>query len=306
MVSTISIICMVITLLLSLVLPIAIFVWYGLKQKKKEVWIAGVFGAGGFALMQLGIRLPIVNTISAIPAFLSWAENNYIWYCFVLAFTAGLFEVVARYGGAKILYHSKSLTKELTFESGVMAGIGHGGIEAVALIGTTYINNLLFSVMINSGIWDKFMATVQEAGVQTGDSTIYEAYASVGPLLTDTPWYMYLAAGYERVLTMAAHTAMTLIVFYFVAHKKGAKGVMIALAIHTALDFFVVLISGLSTDYLGNVISQNTAYMIMYAWLTAIAVVAVVVIFKIKGIWKTTEMITADEEPEKLKTENVE
>lgn len=165
MVSTISIICMVITLFLSLVLPIAIFVWYGLKQNKKEVWIAGVFGAGGFALMQLGIRLPIVNTISAIPAFLSWAENNYIWYCFVLAFTAGLFEVVARYGGAKILYHSKSLTKELTFESGVMAGIGHGGIEAVALIGTTYINNLLFSVMINSGIWDKFMATVQEAGV---------------------------------------------------------------------------------------------------------------------------------------------
>ena len=306
MVSTLSIICMVITLLLSLVLPIAIFVWYGLKQKKKEVWIAGVFGAGGFALMQLGIRLPIVNTISAIPAFLSWAENNYIWYCFVLAFTAGLFEVVARYGGAKILYHSKSMTKELTFETGVMAGIGHGGIEAAALIGATYINNLLFSVMINSGIWDKFMATIQEAAVQTGDSTIYEAYASVGPLLTDTPWYMYLVAGYERVLTMAAHTAMTLIVFYFVAHKKGAKGVMIALAIHTALDFFVVLISGLSTDYLGNVISQNTAYMIMYAWLTAIAVVAVVVIFKIKGIWKTTEMITADEEPEKLKTENVE
>lgn len=306
MVSTLSIICMVITLFLSLVLPIAIFVWYGLKQNKKEVWIAGVFGAGGFALMQLGIRLPIVNTISAIPAFLSWAENNYIWYCFVLAFTAGLFEVVARYGGAKILYHSKNLTKELTFETGVMAGIGHGGIEAAALIGATYINNLLFSVMINSGIWDKFMATIQEAAVQTGDSTIYEAYASVGPLLTDTPWYMYLVAGYERVLTMAAHTAMTLIVFYFVAHKKGAKGVMIALAIHTALDFFVVLISGLSTDYLGNVISQNTAYMIMYAWLTAIAVVAVVVIFKIKGIWKTTEMITADEEPEKLKTENVE
>ena len=36
MVSTLSIICMVITLLLSLVLPIVIFVWYGLKQKKKE------------------------------------------------------------------------------------------------------------------------------------------------------------------------------------------------------------------------------------------------------------------------------
>lgn len=306
MVSTLSIICMVITLLLSLVLPIAIFVWYGLKQKKKEVWIAGVFGTGGFALMQLGIRLPIVNTISAIPAFLSWAENNYIWYCFVLAFTAGLFEVVARYGGAKILYHSKSMTKELTFESGVMAGIGHGGIEAVALIGATYINNLLFSVMINSGIWDKFMATIQEAAVQTGDSTIYEAYASVGPLLTDTPWYMYMAAGYERVLTMAAHTAMTLIVFYFVAKKKDVKGVVIALIIHTLLDFFVVLISGLSTEYLGNVISQNVSYVLMYVMLTVVAVASVVVVFKIKRIWKITELIPANEESEKSEIENVE
>lgn len=305
MVSTLSIICMVITLLLSLALPIVIFVWYGLKQKKKEVWIAGVFGAGGFALMQLGIRLPIVNTISDIPAFLSWAENNYIWYCFVLAFTAGLFEVVARYGGAKILYHSKSLTKELTFETGVMAGIGHGGIEAVALIGATYINNLLFAAMINTGMWSKFLATIQEASVQTGDSTIYETYASILPLLSETPSYLYLAAGYERVLTMAAHTAMTLIVFYFVAHKKDAKGVLIALAIHTALDFFVVLISGLSTAYLGNVLTQDMAYAFMYVMLTVVAVASVVVIFKIKGIWKTTELILANEEPEKMENGNV-
>lgn len=306
MVSTLSIICMVITLLLSLVLPIVIFVWYGLKQKKKEVWIAGVFGAGGFALLQLGIRLQILNTISSIPAFVSWVEKHYIWYCLILAFTAGLFEVVGRYGGAKILYHSKSLTKELTFETGVMAGIGHGGIEAVALIGATYINNLLFAVMINTGKWSELLDTIQEASVQTGDSTIYETYASIQPLLTETPSYLYLAAGYERILTMVAHTAMTLVVFYFVSRKKDVVGVLIVLLWHTALDFFVPIISGLSTDYLGNVISKNVSYALMYAVLTVIAVVAIVVIFRIRKIWKPAETVVVAEVIEKIETANVE
>ncbi len=286
MVSTLSIICMVITLLLSLVLPIVIFILYGRKQKKKEVWIAGVFGAGGFALLQLGIRMTVLSVLGTLPAFVAWAENNYIWYCFALAFTAGLFEVVGRYGGAKILYCVKSLTKELTFETGVMAGIGHGGIEAVALIGGTYVNNLIFAIMINTGMWQPMLLEIEA----TGNAAMYETYASVQPLLTDTSWYLFLAAGYERVLTMAAHTMMTLLVFYFVAHKKDIKGILIVLAIHTAIDFFVATLSGLSTDYLGNVLSQNAVYIWMYAILTIIAVISIVVIFRIKNVWKQNEL----------------
>ena len=58
-------------------------------------------------------------------------------YCFVLALTAALFEVVARFGVAKILQ------KNINCEQGVAAGFGHGGIEAIVLIGMTYVNNLL-------------------------------------------------------------------------------------------------------------------------------------------------------------------
>lgn len=291
MVSTLSIICMVITLLLSLVLPIAIFIWYGLKQKKKEVWIAGVFGTGGFALLQLGIRMTILSVLGTLPAFVAWAENNYIWYCFALAFTAGLFEVVGRYGGAKILYTSKSLTKELTFGTGVMAGIGHGGIEAVALIGGTYVNNLIFAILINAGMWQPMLSEIEA----TGNAAMYETYATVQPLLTDTSWYLFLAAGYERVLTMAAHTMMTLLVFYFVAHKKDVRGILIVLAIHTAIDFFVAILSGLSTDYLGKMLSQNAVYVCMYAVLTVVAVASVVVIFRIRKIWTPAESDVSDE-----------
>lgn len=300
MVSTLSIICMVITLLLSLVLPIAVFVWYGRTHKQKGIWIAGVLGAGGFALLQLGIRLTVLSMLTTIPAVVTWIEGHYILYCFLLAFTAGLFEVVARYGVAKILYMNKSLVNSLTYETGFMAGIGHGGIEAVALVGATYINNLIFTLLVNTGLWTTVLDNISAAALAAGDTAMYEAYASIQTTLIDTPWYLYLAGGYERLLTMIAHIAMTLVVFYFVSRKKDIIGVLIALGWHTAIDFFVPLFNGLASEYLGNRIPQNTAYACVYILLTVIALIAIVVIAKLKAKWKMLEDVNCQ-----MTTENV-
>ena len=285
MVSTLSIICMVITLLLSLILPIGVFLWYGMHHDKSEIWLAGFLGACGFAILQLGIRLPLLNKIAALPEFAGWVEEHYIIYCLLLAFTAGLFEVVGRYGVAKIVDKAKKRSKELTFETGFMAGIGHGGIEAAALVGLTYVNNLIYSAMVNMGLWESMMEEIQAAG----DHSIYEVYASVPDLLIETPWYLYLASGYERILTMIAHIAMTLIVFYFVSRKKDVIGILISLCFHTAIDFFVPLLNGFASEYLGNRITQNTAYVLMYILLTIIAVIAIVVIMKLKKSWKQAD-----------------
>ena len=290
MVSILSIICMIITLFLSLVLPIAFFVWYGKAHKQKGIWMAGILGACGFTLLQIGIRLPVLSVIGAIPGFLLWVEQNYILYCLLLAFTAGLFEVVARYGVAKILEKGKGITDSLSYEIGFMAGIGHGGVEAVALVGATYINNLLFTILVNTGAWNKILSLMQSSG-QPAET--YEVYASIPVTLIETPWYLYLAGGYERLLTMIAHIAMTMVVFYFVRCKKDVIGILISLGWHTAIDFFVPLLNGFATDYLGNRISQNTAYVLMYALLTVIAFMAIIVIIRLKKYWPLQEEITA-------------
>lgn len=292
MVSTLSIICMIITLLSSLVLPIALFVWYGKAHKQKGIWIAGILGACGFTLLQIGIRLPVLSVIGAIPGFLSWVEKNYILYCFLLAFTAGLFEVTARYGVAKILEKGKGLTDSLSYEIGFMAGIGHGGVEAAALVGATYVNNLLFTILVNTGAWDKILGLMQSSG-QSAEA--FDVYASIPATLIETPWYLYLAGGYERVLTMIAHIAMTMVVFYFVRCKKDMIGILISLLWHTAIDFFVPLLNGLATDYLGNRISQNAAYVLMYVLLTAIAFIAIIVLIILKKYWPLQEVVTAQD-----------
>ena len=63
------------------------------------------------------------------------------------------------------------------------------------------------------------------------------------------------------------------------------KGVLISLTLHTVLDSVVGLISGLSTPHMGNVISQNTCYVLSYVFLTLMAVVSLVIIQKVKRVF---------------------
>lgn len=290
MISIISIVSMCVTLAVTLVLPLGIFVGYGIKKNRNDVWLAGVLGAVGFVLLQINIRLPLLNSAAARPEFMEWVERNYILYCLALAFTAGLFEVIARYIVAKILCFKKKITSELTYETGIAAGIGHGGIEAITIVGMTYINNLLFSIMINAGAWDSMLAEIKTAAEQMGDISIYQIYETVPQQLIDTPWYLYLVAGYERILTIIAHIAMTMIVFYFVSKKKDLVGVLICLLCHTMLDFVSVVLSSLATDYMGNVLSKNVSYVYVYVFLTVVAVVFVFYLMRMRNIWKIEKM----------------
>lgn len=274
MVSTSAIIAVCVTLFLTLILPFAVYIAYGMKNKGKGVWTAWLLGAAGFFVMQVIIRLPIVNVLSILPGFTLFVQKHYILYCLILAFTAGLFEVVGRYAVAKML------AKNLSFTKGIAAGLGHGGIEAVVLIGMTYINNLLYIIMINSGSYDTIIEQTAALGVDTSQ------LIAVREALLGTSAGMFYLAGYERILTMILHTALSLLVCYFVWKKKDILGIIICVVIHTIVDFASPVLSGLSTDYLGSVMSRNTAYVLIYIFLTLVAVGSVVVIWRIRKLWK--------------------
>lgn len=270
-----SMISMCITLLIALILPVVLLIVYALKNKGQGVVAAWFLGAAGFFVMQIIIRTPILSFLGMSKGFNDFAVNNYLLYIIILAFTAGLFEVVGRYAVAKLLKN------KLSYKAGVAAGLGHGGIEAIVLIGVTYINNILYAFMINSGM----MNTVIEQSAAMGVDTM-QLYAVVDALV-ETPSYLFALAGYERLLTMICQVAMTLIVFYCVSEKQDIKGIGLCLLFHTLLDGLSALISGLATPYLGSVISTNTSYILVYIFLTAAAVVSCVIICKIKRGWRT-------------------
>lgn len=269
-----SIAAMCVTLFVSLILPVIALIVYAVKNKKQGVVGAWFLGAAGFFVTQIIIRVPILSALSLSEGFMAFVENHYLLYALILGLTAALFEVVGRYTSAKIL------SKNLTFTKGFAAGLGHGGIEAMVLIGMTYISNLLYVAMINSGTIEAVIAQTETMGVDA--TPIYTLIDS----LVNSPSYLFLLAGYERILAMIGHVAMTLVVFYFMSKKQTVKGIGICVLYHFVMDSMVGIISGLATPYLGSVISQNVSYVITYVFLTVMAAVAIVAIRKIRVVWK--------------------
>ena len=263
MVSTVSIITVSITLFICLILPLIVYIFYGVKNKGKGVWTAWLLGAAGFFVFQVIIRMPVLSLLSLSPAFMNFATEHFVLYSLLLAFTAALFEVAGRYIVAKIL------SRNLTYEKSFAAGLGHGSIEAMFVIGMTYVNNLLYIIMINSGTFDVMVEQTAAMGVDTAQ------LMAVKEALVNTNSSMFLLAGYERILTVILHIALSMVVCYFVSRKKDIVGILICLMCHFAVDFIAPVINAMATDYMGNVISANVSYVIAYVFLTVVAVVSV-------------------------------
>lgn len=274
MVSASVIIAVCVTLCVTLLLPLILYLVYGLKNKGKGVWTAWLLGAAGFFVFQIILRLPLLNLLSGLPGFQSFAMEHYVLYCLLLAFTAGLFEAAGRYIAARLM------KKDLTFEKGFAAGLGHGGIESVLLIGMTYVNNLLYILMINTGAFDTVLKQTAELGVDTS------SLLAVKDALTSSGSLIFYLAGYERILTMVFHLFLSLLVCYCMKKGKTLRGILICLLLHTAADFVAPLINGLTTPYLGNRLSVSTAYILIYVFLTAVAAASIMGILSIHKRWK--------------------
>jgi len=269
-----SIIACCITLFVSLILPVLALIFLAVKHRKQGILSAWLLGAAGFFVTQILIRLPILTALQNQSWFLSFAQNHLFAYAFGLAFTAGLFELAGRFAVAKILQ------KNLTYRRSLAAGLGHGGIEAMLLIGITYVNNLAYIAMINSGTFDTVVAQTAAMGVDVSQLELIRTQ-----LLSASP-ALFLLAGFERILAMTGHVAMSMLVCYGVAHKKVGICTLLCLGIHTLMD----LTAGISL-----VLPQSIAYPIIYTILIVMAVLSLYVIRELTRRWKK-EVSHASEE----------
>ena len=256
-----------ITLFLSLVLPILVLIVMGIKNKGKGIWSAWFLGAAGFFISQIVVRLPLLNILSGMASFQSFAREHYFLYALLLAFTAGLFELAGRFAAAKFL------GKNRTFRRSLAAGLGHGGIESIVLVGLTYINNLVYLFLIQSGAFDAMIAQTEAMGVDSAQ------LIAVRDTLLQVSAPLFLAAGVERVLTMVSHAAMSVIVCYGVAVKRPLPWMLLCLGMHTLLDTTVA-----ATGFF----SQNIAYGIIYTCMTVMALVSIWILRKLSQRWLET------------------
>lgn len=178
-----------------------------LMRRKKGAGRAFFFGLLAFSVSQLLIRVPILTLVLPRFAWFGVLQLSPWAYGSFLGLTAGLFEEVARWIAIRFF-----LKERTDFEHGLAFGLGHGGIENMALVGPNYIATLI--------------AVLAGQGALLGDIGGASVFISVG----------------ERLYAMAFHVGASLLVMYGIREGKALVYLLAAVMLHTVMDAAVVIL----------------------------------------------------------------
>ncbi len=222
-VSAASMAGMVFSLIVSVGLPILLAVIFSRKFKGQVMTI--FVGAGTFIIFAMILEQILHAVVLTVAGA---ALNSHIFlYALYGGLAAALFEETGRYAAMRFF-----MKNNLTRENALMYGVGHGGVEAIMLMGMVSVNNLLTASMINNGGISEVMAQLDAATAQL----TYEQLTA----LWQTPAYLFYMGGLERVSALALQIGLSL--FVFRAVKDGRKDcLLLAFGIHFLVDFFTVI-----------------------------------------------------------------
>ena len=211
---------------LSFAVPVLVAVIW--KIKKKEPITSILAGAATFLLFALILEKPIQAVLlvsdNSVSAFLN--AKPVLW-----ALAAGLFPGVFEETGRFIAFRTV-LRKRKNKETAISHGIGHGGFEAMYILGASYITYIAYALMLNSGTFSTLVEQVKASAPGQLDAL----YETMNQIAAFSPGI--LGAGLmERVFAVLFHTGASILVFYACRDRKKFMLYPLAVVLHTALDF---------------------------------------------------------------------
>ena len=189
--------------------PVIAAIWW--HRRTGAVYRAFLYGAAVFFLFQIVLRLPW-----QIPLVARFGSNP-AWQLPLLAFsafTAALFEEGGRYAGYRVL-----LRDAWTMRVAVMYGLGHGGLEAMLLVGVNLVASAVTLHLVSAGV-------IVTPRIVTAMHAVAAGYTPVAAL----------AAVVERATAMAMHVGLSLVVLQAMVRSQW-RWLALAVAIHFAVDF---------------------------------------------------------------------
>ena len=207
---------MIFTAVFSVILPLGLMLWV---RRKGGRWSAFFVGAGIFILFAM-ILEQILHSLVLYSPLGGIVQNNIWLYALYGGLAAGLFEETGRYVAFRFF-----LKKRREAVTPLAYGAGHGGIEAVLIVGLTMVNNMVLLASANSG--------------SLTDPALIEAAEALSAI----PAGMFLWAAFERASAILLHVALSVLVFAAV-HKPEKRWLFpAAILLHAGLDALSVLLS---------------------------------------------------------------
>ena len=147
MVSDNSILLMIISIIISLLIPIGLIVFF---RKREKISMKPVF----IGMLIFFVFTQILEKILHLIVIGNNLISNAILFSIYGAFAAGIFEEVGRFIAFKTL-----LKENREWKDGIAYGLGHGGIEFILIGAIGMIQSLIFSFMINNGTFDTLITS---------------------------------------------------------------------------------------------------------------------------------------------------
>ena len=225
-----SIPSLIITVILMIVIPLVFFVWWRRKYKEQTriSWL--IAGAAGFIVsarvLELGAHYFCIVADNPVSRFINGNTVAFVLYGIVMA---GIFEECGRHIVLKYI-----MKKNHTRENAVLYGIGHSGIEILAVILPSMIMYLVVAVLFSSGDTESALKAL---------NITEETAAAALPSVQAAASYGYALAVMnviERLFAMLVHIGLTVTVYYGVRNAKKIC-LPIAVILHMLVDTFPAL-----------------------------------------------------------------
>ena len=225
-----SIPSLIITIILMTAIPVAFFLYWRRKHKEQTNISYLIAGALGFIvsarMLELGVHYFCVLADNPVSRFMNGSTAVYVLYGTIMA---GVFEECGRHIVLKYI-----MKKNRTHENAVLYGIGHGGIEVLAILLPTMITYLVIAVLFSMGD-----AEHARSSLKITEETAAAALPSVQAAAA-FDYAMMAMNVMERLLAMLLHIGLTVIVYYGVVNAKKAYLPM-AVLLHMLMDTFPAL-----------------------------------------------------------------
>jgi len=230
-----TVICMVISAILSFAIP-ALLAYYLFRKYNCSLkpLLVGALTWIVFARIIEALAHQLILG-SAVGATI---QGNLILYALYGGIMAALFEEFGR-----LIVMKTALKNNFDNDrNGLMYGAGHGGIEAIVILGLSMVTNLMYAQQINAHSLEPVYQVVKQMPEEQGIAVLQSLLT-----LTDTASGIFLLGLLERIPAIALHLAMSALVWKAVKDNKNGYFVL-SLAVHFVADFTTVVIAGLITN----------------------------------------------------------
>ena len=225
-----SIPALIITIVLMIAAAVLPLIFCRRKHKERTGIRYLIAGAVGFMIsarvLELGVHYICILADNPVSRYINGNTAVFVLYGIMMA---GIFEECGRHIILKYI-----MKNNRTRENAVLYGIGHGGIEILAVILPSMILYLVIAILFSRG-------NVEEAmnQLKITEETAAAALPSVQAAAAFGFGMMAMNV-VERLLAMLLHIGLTVIVYYGVVSMK--KGYLpLAILLHMLMDLFAAL-----------------------------------------------------------------